>query len=176
MSVASSSIRECSRIEHHGRPRYWRLPGRSTRGQAVTEHQRNLLARRLRASIARQPEIGALRSLLLGIGGVEFVAPSFIDHEISALISSGFTMDSLVECESMEPNACHSNTARLWIANESGLVGIGTGYALSDDGLWRQHSWGIRRNGILETTKRRVKYFGIALQGRDAESFAKLNR
>ena len=142
----------------------------------MTEYQQNLLARRLRASIELQPEIGALRTLLLGMGGVEFVAPSFIDHEISALISSGFTMDSLVECEPMESSACHTNLARLWIAEESGLIGIGTGYALSNDGLWRQHSWGIRRNGILETTKPRVKYFGIALQGRDADSFAKLNR
>jgi hypothetical protein len=141
----------------------------------MTAQQRDLLARRLQAAIEPQPEIGALRALLLGIGGLEIVAPNQIDPDIGALISSGFAMESLVECEPMERSACHANVARLWIAKISGLIGIGTGYALSDDGLWRQHSWGIRRNGILETTKPRMKYFGIALQGRNAESFAEIN-
>jgi|SRR5665213_1339855 len=141
----------------------------------MTAQQRDPLARRLRAAIELQPEIGALRTLLLGIGGVEFVASSQIDPDIGALISSGFAMEDLVECEPMERSACHANVARLWVADKSDLLGIGTGYALSDDGLWRQHSWGMRRNGILETTKPRVRYFGIALQGRDADAFAALN-
>ena len=34
-----------------------------------------------------------------------------------------------------------------------------------DDGLWRRHSWGILRDGVLETTEARLKYFGIVLQG-----------
>jgi hypothetical protein len=55
------------------------------------------------------------------------------------------------------------------------MVGIGTGYALSADGLWRQHSWGVRRQGILETTAPREKYFGILLQGSSADSFAEAN-
>ena len=38
---------------------------------------------------------------------------------------------------------------------------IPTGYALSDDGLWRQHTWGLLRNGVLETTEVRLRYFGI---------------
>ncbi len=42
----------------------------------------------------------------------------------------------------MEPSRCHRNVARLWTEKKKGsrLVGIGTGYALSDDGLWRRHS------------------------------------
>lgn len=142
----------------------------------MTVHQVDLLARRLRAAIELQPEIGALRTLLVGIGGVELVAPSQIDPDIPALISSGFAMEGLLECEPMERSACHVNVTRLWEAKKSDLLGIGTGYALSEDGLWRQHSWGIRRYGILETTKPRLRYFGIALQGRNADSFAELNR
>jgi hypothetical protein len=75
----------------------------------------------------------------------------------------------------MERSACHENVAQLWVTKSSGLTAIGTGYALSEDGLWRQHSWGVRRDGIVETTKVRVKYFGISVQGRDAEAFAAAN-
>jgi hypothetical protein len=65
--------------------------------------------------------------------------------------------------------------AEIWAERPHELVGIGTGYSLSDDGLWRQHSWGLRREGILETTVSRVKYFGVLLQHGDADSFAMAN-
>jgi hypothetical protein len=48
-----------------------------------------------------------------------------------------------------------------------GIASICSGYALSDDGLsddglWRDHTWGILRGGgILETTLKRKKYFGL---------------
>ena len=57
----------------------------------------------------------------------------------------------------------------------SGLIGIGTGYALSVDGLWRQHSWGVARDLIIESTEARVKYFGRLLRGADADMFAAAN-
>src|SRR6185312_10293402 len=102
--------------------------------------------RRLRAAIISQPEIKLLRALLLELGGVELVAA--FDPDAPLLILSGFAMSGSVENKVMERNACHKNISVLWIAKQSRLVGIGTGYALSNDGLWRQHSWGIRRNGI----------------------------
>lgn len=58
---------------------------------------------------------------------------------------------------------------------EFDIVGIATGYALSGDGLWRQHSWGVLRDGIFETTETRLKYFGIVLQGERADYFAAAN-
>jgi hypothetical protein len=63
----------------------------------------------------------------------------------------------------------------VWTSQASGFVVIATGYALSDDGLWRQHSWDVLRDGILETTKARQKYFGILRQGKAADHFAKAN-
>ena len=139
----------------------------------MTKGQRDLLGRRLRAAIISQPEIKLLRALLLELGGVELVAA--FDPDAPLLILSGFAMSGSVENKVMERSACHKNISVLWIAKQSRLVGIGTGYALSNDGLWRQHSWGIRRNGILETTEGRVKYFGRARKGREADSFAALN-
>ena len=51
------------------------------------------------------------------------------------------------------------------------LDGIATGYCLSDD-LWRQHTWGIRQDAIVETLGKRDIYFGILLTGIDADVFA----
>lgn len=141
----------------------------------MTKGQRDLLSRRLRAAIKFQPEIKLLRALLLGLGGVELVAPSGFDPDVPFLIDAGFAMVGPVKCKIMERSACHKNTALLWLAKQRGLIGIGTGYALSKDGLWRQHSWGVRRNGILETTETRVKYFGRTLRQRDADLFAAFN-
>jgi hypothetical protein len=40
---------------------------------------------------------------------------------------------------------------RIWIRRSYGIVGIGIGYALEEDGLWREHSFSVLREGILET-------------------------
>ncbi len=72
----------------------------------------------------------------------------------------------------MARNGCHQNVASLWKSPKRGIIGVATGYALSEDGLWRQHSWGLLRDGVLETTERRDKYFGILLQGPGADHFS----
>lgn len=141
----------------------------------MTKNQRILLSRRIRESINQQPEVETLRSLLLEIGGIELVAPPNFDSNVSFLIDSGFVMSRSVACNIMEDSSCHHNVSRLWIEKRKGLIGIGTGYALSGDGLWRQHSWGVQRDSILETTKERLEYFGRLLQGVDADYFAELN-
>jgi hypothetical protein len=141
----------------------------------MTEEQRTLLARRLRAAIEQQHEIEALRMLLLKRGGSELVAPPSSDPDLPALIERGFIMPGAATCEEIESSACHENVARLWLDKSHGLSCIGTGYALSEDGLWRQHSWGIREDAIVETTVRRLKYFGIVLHGDVADAFARNN-
>jgi hypothetical protein len=52
-----------------------------------------------------------------------------------------------------------------------GAVRIASGYALTGDGLWRQHSWGVDAadGRVIETTVRRVRYYGVIL-GDDDES------
>ena len=70
-----------------------------------------------------------------------------------------------------EPCGCHRNTARLWAANPEKLV-IATGYYLSQDGMWRAHSWCLRatsRGGrIVETTNKALLYFGIPLNQKES--------
>jgi hypothetical protein len=141
----------------------------------MDKYQRSLLSRRLRTAIAEQPEISALRALLLSIGGAELVAPPWPDCDVIALIHAGFVVEGRVVLRVMERSACHRNLSRLWGRKRNGLIAITTGYAMSGDGLWRQHSWGIGQRGIIETTQARVKYFGLLLQGRDADSFATAN-
>jgi hypothetical protein len=113
-----------------------------------------------------------LRRLLLKIGGVQLVAPPKADPALTLLLDAGFVMAGPVKRKLMNHCACHENIARLWNTEKRGIVAIGTGYALSNDGLWRQHSWGIRREGILETTVEREKYFGVLLCGAEADCFA----
>ena len=65
---------------------------------------------------------------------------------------------------------CHENVARLWDRNRTHK--IVTGWALSSDGVWRQHSWLLYDGGrVLETTSPRVKYFGFVLTDDEAFKF-----
>lgn len=56
-----------------------------------------------------------------------------------------------------------------------GRCSIATGYALSEDGLWRSHSWVIqpmkRTVRVWETTVKRVAYFGVVLTDEECEQF-----
>jgi len=144
------------------------------------------LSTRVDAAIKDQPGFAILRTKLLEHGGVEIVPPcgwnadlgEYVvcrDPDLLALIDHGCLMDGPVVCRSrgMEPNRCHENISRLWLQERKAdaLTGIATGYCLSG-GLWRQHSWGLRRDSLLETLGEREKYFGIRLEGIDADVFA----
>lgn len=71
-------------------------------------------------------------------------------------------------------NRCHFNSARMWDANR-GKCQIATGYALSDDGCWRQHSWVVQpltvKYRIWETTEPRIAYFGFIMTDEECEDF-----
>lgn len=116
-----------------------------------------------------------LEQLLLSLGGTRLV----YRHEphLQPLLLRGEVLDGPVELVPGEERNCHSNSTRLWQENKETLA-LATGYALSEDGLWRQHSWVIRKQPdigqarILETTILRVKYFGFLLNDAEAEAFA----
>ena len=51
-----------------------------------------------------------------------------------------------------------------------------TGYALSADGIWRQHSWLVAFDNedypyIVETTEERISYYGFAMTYEECEIF-----
>jgi len=70
-----------------------------------------------------------------------------------------------LNCESVksmpgQKGACHDNSHALALQNPA-IEFVGTGYALSKDGVWRQHSWVHGADGrIVETTESRIAYFG----------------
>lgn len=60
---------------------------------------------------------------------------------------------------------CHSSSQKFYFANRKSTK-VCTGYALSEDGLWRSHSWILLmgKNNIIECTPtRRLVYYGIVL-------------
>ena len=141
----------------------------------MTPEREELLNRRFREASAQQPELERLKELLLRMGGEFLVAPPKPDQDVPMLLEPGFLMSGPIRLNVMESSSCHQNVASVWTRKEFGIVGIATGYALSDDGLWRQHSWGVLRDGVLETTQETLKYFGIVFRGKRADFFAESN-
>ena len=114
------------------------------------------------------PELIPLRDKLLEIGGLEIVPRPECD--LSKLLERGQLFNLDVELEIMHPSRCHQNVGELWsLWPEKNK--IATGWALTDDGLWRQHSWIIHEDTIFETTEKRLKYFGIVLNEEESELF-----
>jgi hypothetical protein len=163
----------------------------SQKESKMNETQREFLSAQNEAASKIQPEFAILRSKLLEHGGEELVPPCAWDNnlqqntvrretDVAALIDHGYLMNSVdVICKSrgMEPNSCHRNISRLWLQKKKRdpLAGIATGYCLTEDGLWLQHSWGVRKGKdarIVETLGKRDMYFGILLTGIDADVFA----
>jgi len=166
-----------------GKCRVTRAKDRSNNGVEPKGSRRQQAAgsRQQAAGSRQQPEILTLREKLLALGGVEIVAlPPLthgLDHFVPSLAKLGTVMEGTVTHKDREPNNCHLNAAKLWKERKkgSGLIGIGTGYALSDDGLWGGHSWALTKGGIIETTLPRVKYFGVAFTGEGADLFVNIS-
>ncbi|MBQ0904544.1 hypothetical protein [Micromonospora sp. U21] len=102
---------------------------------------------------------------LLSFGGSLVVPPGKPESDLEELRAGGSAFGSAVRYVQGDAGECHRNVAALWI--DGVIESIGTGYALSADELWRQHSWGVERDGALvETTDERRAYVGIVLPAR----------
>jgi hypothetical protein len=80
----------------------------------------------------------------------------------------------------MRESRCHQNVTyfyKNYIEKNSDICNIVTGWALSDDGYWRQHSWIYLADydEIIETTEERKKYFGFILNDKETEEFIFFN-
>jgi hypothetical protein len=102
---------------------------------------------------------------LLSFGGALVVPPRNPESDLEALLARASAFGPGVRFSQADAGECHRNVAALWI--DGAIESIGTGYALSDDQLWRQHSWGLDAEGVLvETTDERHTYVGIVLPER----------
>ncbi len=149
------------------------MAAKSKDGPRLPDDQAKFLAARLKSAARRQPEIGVLRRMLLDIKGLEFVPPpGDVETQLRKFISEGRVFNGPIEFRPMDRSQCHQNVSKLWLLQE--LHGICTGYGLSSDGLWRQHSWGLAERGIyLETTELRTMYFGVLLAPSESDVFAR---
>ncbi len=119
------------------------------------------------------PDYERLKSVLLDIGGWAVILPR-IEEDFGNIMERGrkFPGDSITkrgdDCQ------CHRNSAYLWDANREKLK-ICTGYALSKDGIWRQHSWCVWRATrswrVVETTMKRIQYYGYIMTEDESEKF-----
>jgi hypothetical protein len=152
----------------------------------VTVEQRRMFAGRVAAIDATVPGYGdrwrQWEQRLLAVAGAAVVPPSDPDGHLDLLLTAAADHDAArVVWAPGEPNQCHTNTARLWLAGSTDdgrhqVAGAVTGYALSDDGLWRQHSWAVTGDGRpVETTVARVAYAGVTLAGQTLAEFVAAN-
>lgn len=116
----------------------------------------------------------ALHDKLLSFGGQEVVMPD-IEEDLKKILKRGqlFYGDHARMMRG-KPSQCHRNSALMWDANR-GRCQIATGYALSEDGLWRQHSWVVQPLTlswrVWETTEKRIAYFGFVLDDDECDEF-----
>ncbi len=120
---------------------------------------------------ANRPAITTLKAKLFAIGG-DKISPQPCPF-VSDIVNRGRLIDLPVTLRRMEGNRCHNNVACLWDQRKkrSRLKAIATGYALSEDGMWRWHSWGLTTTHIVETTVSRLQYFGLPMNAEDADVF-----
>ena len=134
--------------------------------------QKDILRKNLASAVKEQKGWTKLRRRLLDLGGEEIAARYEEDLEILLLLGEEFV--GKARRRPGEQSQCHRNAGRLYRNGE--LAAIATGWALSDDRIWRQHSWGIDWKGrIVETTEPRLMYFGVYLVRQSADRFAEGN-
>ena len=109
-----------------------------------------------------------LHECLLSMGGV-FALVHAAEFDADNILSRGRLFATAgLRLKLGNEFRCHENVAELYAEGKGQIC---TGYALSNDGLWRQHSWASDRRGIVETTETRVLYFGYELTDCEAELF-----
>jgi hypothetical protein len=101
---------------------------------------------------------------LVGFGGWQVALPA-LDQDLDRVVSRGFLLDGAGARQVKgQPSDCHANSLGVW-AKAPTRTAMMTGYALSEDGMWREHSWAVERTKtgtrVIETTTSRVAYFGF---------------
>ncbi len=143
----------------------------------MTTDWKRRLRKRNRDIVKGFPAMAALRKKILSVAGEEVCLPD-IEDDLTRLLARGeVSLGKGAILKKGEPCQCHRNSARLWEALPDKLS-LCTGYGLSKDGAWRQHSWCVfngPHGSIVETTVVRLAYFGYRLTQEEAEAFLSAN-
>lgn len=125
--------------------------------------------------LKEQPDLLNLRTRLLSIGGEE-VVPVFED-DLKKILNRGIPLiNPIIKLIRGRPISCHSNSCEYW-ADHQKASELMTGWGLSEDGLWRQHSWVriIKSGKVVETTIPRSIYYGFVMTPEEAGEFCSSN-
>jgi hypothetical protein len=152
--------------------------------QPLDRSQAKFLRQRTARMLKAVPAYANLRKRLLRIGGID-VVPPVIDsssaaqlarqrYDVGQVLQAGRTWSGArAKIEQMETNSCHRNVARICTSR---CGHIASGWALSMDGLWREHSWLVRSEGsanesLIETTISWLLYHGYILNDEEMNWF-----
>lgn len=142
-----------------------------------------------------------LRNKLLTFGG-NIACMGLSDMHYDAIMERGqyWYGGDCVSVWDEIPKSCHYNSCVIWKMDKNRLR-IATGYALSEDGCWRKHSWiveplsmtlrvhKLQRDehaicamiepremtySVCETTTQRIAYFGAILTPEECETFCEV--
>ncbi len=135
----------------------------------IKNDTKTMLAAEVSVLSAFNPAYNDARALLLAIGGIDArFAPDDDIVKIASRSQSFF--DVPIQMILGDPSRCHWNAAKLWNEDKSNRQ-IVTGFAISDDGLWRLHSWAWDGSKVIETTEARLAYWGCVLTPAECEEF-----
>ena len=139
---------------------------------ALESDREQVLRERNQAAFASEPRLADLEKRLLDVGGL--IAFLFLpENRVDKLLERGQTFPGHeAQLRRDQEVDCHRNAARLFCSTE-GAVRIASGYALSDDDSWRQHSWGVEAETscVIETTVPWLRYFGFVLDDPESLEF-----
>ena len=144
---------------------------RKIKNTKLDPHRKQSLDERNKVAMEKQPELAQLEARLLGIEGEAVVLRS--EPDLEKILSRGEVRNGKgARIGKGMPNGCHENSAAYYDEHR-GEVSIMTGFALSNDGIWRQHSWLIENKieQIIETTVCRSLYYGFKMTDDEAEGF-----
>ena len=132
----------------------------------------------LRLHPKMDPGLYELKKKLLAFAGESVCLPAYEEDLDNMLLYGQFWIGNNIKMMRGLPSQCHYNAGRCYEANKD-KVRICTGYALSPDGMWRQHSFLVwmkeRSNQIVETTVPRIAYFGFVMTKEQSNTFANDN-
>ena len=148
-----------------------------------SEWKQNIAENKWWASTNRDKDTEDIKPLrefmdtLLGFGGEEVCMELEDEHFYLMKDYGQFWLGKNIKMMKGIKCACHQNSADLWNHNKTNTL-ICTGYALSEDGMWRQHSWVLwfkpRSVQIVETTTPRKAYYGVCLDYNECYIFKEM--
>jgi hypothetical protein len=139
---------------------------------SLSTRQQRFLQQKYATTLQNQPRATELRKVLLDHGGEEVSFPA-IEEDLLLLLTRGELLSpKVIQVREGARGQCHFNSCAEWFSDEG--LSITTGYVL-DGAIWRQHSWCVNDDVLVETTFVREMYFGALLTHEEALTFVEEN-